>query len=222
MQNLKDKQIVVAGGTGGLGTAVVELLRAEGARVIASGKTRGDVPADITSEADRLRLLDSAPNLYGLVVLTGIPARSPAELETSLAVNFSGPVALARLAADRMKAAGTPGAIVVVSTMQAAALFSGSTTYAAPKAALLHAARILAKETRGPANIRVNVICPGVNDAGMAQASIKSGKYERYLTEHMIPRYGRAPDVARAVRFFLEPDNYTTGQVLTVDGGLTL
>jgi 3-oxoacyl-[acyl-carrier protein] reductase len=121
-----------------------------------------------------------------------------------------------------MKASGTPGAIVVVSTMQAAALFSGSTTYAAPKAALLHAARILAKETRGPANIRVNVICPGVNDAGMAQASIKSGKYERYLTENMIPRYGRALDVARAVRFFLEPDNYITGQVLTVDGGLTL
>ncbi|MGD0578191.1 MAG: pteridine reductase, partial [Bryobacteraceae bacterium] len=36
------------------------------------------------------------------------------------------------------------------------------------------------------------------------------------------PRYGRALDVARAVRFFLEPDNYLTGQVLTVDGGLTL
>ena len=65
--------------------------------------------------------------------------------------------------------------------MQAVALFPGSTAYAGEKAALLHAARILAKEYRGPANIRVNVIAPGVMDAGMAEASIASGKYERYI-----------------------------------------
>jgi len=102
------------------------------------------------------------------------------------------------------------------------ALFPGSTAYAAQKAALVHAARILAKECRGPANIRVNVVGPGVTAAGMAEASVASGKYDRYLKEGVIPRFGRPEDVARAVRFFLEPDNYVTGQVLTVDGGLTL
>jgi NAD(P)-dependent dehydrogenase (short-subunit alcohol dehydrogenase family) len=56
----------------------------------------------------------------------------------------------------------------------------------------------------------------------MAQASIAAGKYDRYLSEGFISRFGRATDVARAVRFFLEPDSYITGQVLTVDGGLTL
>jgi NAD(P)-dependent dehydrogenase (short-subunit alcohol dehydrogenase family) len=56
----------------------------------------------------------------------------------------------------------------------------------------------------------------------MAEASIAAGKYDRYVNENIIPRFGRAEDVARAVRFFLEPDNYVTGQVLTVDGGLTL
>ena len=58
--------------------------------------------------------------------------------------------------------------------------------------------------------------------AGMAEASIASGKYDRYLKDGIIPRYGRALDVARAVRFLLEPDNYITGQVLSVDGGITL
>ena len=121
-----------------------------------------------------------------------------------------------------MKRSGTPGAIVLIATMQAVALFPGSTAYAAPKAALLHAARILAKECRGPANIRVNVVSPGVTAAGMAEASIASGKYDRFMKEGVIPRFGRAEDVARAVRFLLEPDNYVTGQTLSVDGGITL
>jgi NAD(P)-dependent dehydrogenase (short-subunit alcohol dehydrogenase family) len=106
--------------------------------------------------------------------------------------------------------------------MQAVAVFANSTAYAAQKAALVHSARILAKECRGKGNIRVNVVCPGVTQAGMAEASIASGKYAKYLDDDSIPRYGRAEDIARAVRFFLEPDNYITGQVLTVDGGLTL
>jgi len=106
--------------------------------------------------------------------------------------------------------------------MQAVALFPGSTAYAGAKAALLHSARILARECRGPANIRVNVISPGVMAAGMAEASIAAGKYDRYRDEGVIHRFGRPEDIARAVRLFLEPDSFITGQTLTVDGGLTL
>jgi len=179
-------------------------------------------------ESDRKRLLDAAPELYGLVVFAGDPARVTAGADPREAmlrsheVNYLGPILMAREAAERMKAAGTQGAIVLIGTMQVAALFPGSTAYAAQKAALVHAARILAKECRGPANIRVNVVSPGVTAAGMAEASIASGKYERYLKDGVIPRYGRAENVARAVRFFLEPDNYVTGQVLGVDGGMGL
>jgi NAD(P)-dependent dehydrogenase (short-subunit alcohol dehydrogenase family) len=56
----------------------------------------------------------------------------------------------------------------------------------------------------------------------MAAASVQSGKYDRYVENGAISRFGRPEDVARAVRFFLEPDNYVTGQTLVVDGGLTL
>jgi NAD(P)-dependent dehydrogenase (short-subunit alcohol dehydrogenase family) len=232
-------EIVLAGGAGGIGSVVVELLAGEGARLVVSYRSNAGraarmeglstvVQADLTRAEDRLRLLDAAPSLYGLVVLAGDPARvsNPLQfeevIERSHKVNFLGPVLLAREAAARMKEKGTPGAIVLFSTMQGLALFHGSTTYAAPKSALIHAARILAKECRGPADIRVNVVAPGVTAAGMAEASIASGKYNRYVEEGIVPRFGRALDVARAVRFFLEPDNYITGQVLTVDGGLTL
>jgi NAD(P)-dependent dehydrogenase (short-subunit alcohol dehydrogenase family) len=220
---LEGLEILLVGGAGGLGSATAELLQAERARVVIGSRQHG-VAADITQPHDRKRLLDSVPNLYGLVVFAGTPARGEIAdaLRPSFEVNYEGPILLARETAERMKAARTAGAIVLFASMQAVALFPGSTAYAGAKAALAHAARILAKECRGPANIRVNVIAPGVIKAGMAEASIASGKYDHYLTDGAIPRYGRATDIARAVRFLLEPDNYITGQVLSVDGGITL
>lgn len=238
-EGLTGRRIVLAGGSGGLGAELASLLASAGASLVVSYRTNREraaqlkdiatvIKADLTSEQDRKGLLDAAPDLYGLVVLAGDPARAggPSELEAAMLrsneVNYVGPVLLAREAADRMRQSRTPGSIVLLSTMQAVSLFPGSTAYAGAKAALIHAARILAKECRGSANIRVNVVCPGVNDAGMAKPSIASGKYTRYVEEAIIPRFGRAADIARTVRFFLEPDNYITGQVLTVDGGLTL
>lgn len=216
-------EILLAGGAGGLGSASAELLKSEGANVTVSSRTHG-IRADITIADDRKRLLEAIARLYGLVVFTGSPARGELgdAMRISHQVNYEGPILLAREAAERMRASGTQGAIVLFSTMQAVALFPGSTAYAGEKAALLHAAKILAKECRGAANIRVNVIAPGVMAAGMAEASIAAGKYERYLKDGSIPRYGKAEDVARAVRFLLEPDNYITGQVLSLDGGITL
>jgi len=238
-ETLRGLQILLAGGSGGLGSATAELLAAEGARLVVSYRSDAErasrlagmaalLQADLTAAEDRKRLLDAAPEIYGLVVFAGDPARAGEGavmedvLRRSHEQNYLGPILLAREAAERMRQRGTAGAIVLFSTMQAVSLFPGSTAYAGAKAALLQAARILAKECRGPANIRVNVVCPGVTAAGMAQASIASGKYDRYIGEAIIPRFGRAIDVARAVRFFLEPDSYITGQVLTVDGGLTL
>ena len=232
-------EIVLAGGSGGLGSAASELLADAGARLVVSYRANREragrlasiaalVQADLTRAEDRNRLLDAAPNLYGLAVFAGDPARvsDPTQIEDlmrrSHEVNYLGPLLLAREAAGRMRAQGTPGAIVLISTMQAVALFPGSSVYAGAKAALLHGARILAKECRGPANIRVNVVAPGVMAAGMAEASIASGKYDRYLNDGIIHRFGKADDVARVVRFLLEPDNYVTGQVLSIDGGITL
>lgn len=238
-ESLKGREVLLVGGTGGLGSAVAALLLEEGARVVMSYRGNREraahwsasvklLQAEVTESADRARLLDAAPSLYGVVVFAGDPARvsdaaqTEAAMLRSHAINYLGPVLLAREAAGRMKASATEGAIVLISTMQANALFPGSTAYAAQKAALQHAARILAKECRGACNIRVNVVSPGVTNAGMAQASIGSGKYDRFIKDGVIGRFGRAEDVARAVRLFLEPDNYITGQTLCVDGGMTL
>lgn len=233
--SLTGKQIILVGGSGGLGAATASLLAEQEPHLIVSYRSNREraalqpasVQADITRPEDRTRLLDCAPQLYGLVIFAGDPVRhkTPADLEAMMdrshQVNYSGPILLARAAADRMRASNTNGAIVLFATMQAISVFPNSTAYAGAKAALIHSALILAKECRA-ANIRVNVIAPGVMAAGMAESSIASGKYQHFIDQGIIPRYGRAADVARTVRFLLEPDNYITGQVLAVDGGASL
>lgn len=235
---LHQREIVLAGGSGGLGSATARLLAQEQPKLVVSYHRNAEraealrdiaavVPCDVTKADDRARLLDAAPDLYALVVFTGDPSRvkSPAEFEAAARhaqeVNYLGPIALAREAAARMQAKKQAGAIVLFSTMQAVSLFPGSTAYASAKAALQHSARILAKELRA-ANIRVNSIAPGATAAGMAEASIASGKYDYFLKDGIVPRFGRAEDIARTVRFLLTPDCYITGQTLSVDGGATL
>ncbi len=234
--SLRGREIILAGGTGGLGAVTASMLTQEGATVILSYRANHDraervgqnervLQADLSSDDDRTALLDAAPDLYGLVILTGDPSRGSNLAETlprSFETNFCGPVLLAREAAERMKMRNTPGAIVVLGTMQASALVPCSTAYAAQKRRWSTPPASLPRGMRGPTNIRVNVVNPGVTTAGMAKASVASGKYEPYLQQGAIHRYGQAEDIARAIRFFLEPDNYVTGQrSLTVDRGLT-
>jgi NAD(P)-dependent dehydrogenase (short-subunit alcohol dehydrogenase family) len=241
---MKGKSIILAGGSGGLGAAVAEGLAQRGGipiigcrnnrdRADALARRIGDkygvavpvVAGDILANDVRRQLITEAQRagtLYGLVPLVGSPARIPIEAATerdlldSMRINFAGPVLVAR---DFAAAVGDQdGAVVFISTMQAVGVFPGSTVYAAPKAALIHTARILAKQWK----IRVNVVAPGVNIAGMAEESVKAGKYNPFVEKKIIPRFGRPEDIAHAIQFFLEPDNYVTGQVLTLDGGLTL
>lgn len=230
---ISDLKIILAGGSGGLGSTVANMLAADGAKLVVSyhsnesrarslSKIAQVVQADITALEDRTRLLDAAPAFYGLVIFTGIAARGAADWEQSLQVNYLGPIQLAREAAARLKRDGTSGSIILIATMQTVGLFPGSTIYAGAKAALVHASRILAKESRGPGGVRVNVISPGVMSAGMAAISIQSGKYDRFLRDGFIPRWGMGQDIGRAVRLFLEPDNYINGQHLLIDGGLNL
>lgn len=250
-QGLKGQTFILSGGSGGLGSASSYLLARDGAALIVgyrSNRERAEalreelqsrfgtivelIGGDIGEATVRERLIQAVKRigypLGGLVCFTGDPARvkfdqaSETDLQASMGENYIAPILLARAAAEEMQSSSVSGSIVLFSTMQAIVPFESSINYAGPKVALVHAARIMAKQWGGPSGIRVNVIAPGVNRAGMALQSISSGKYDFFVEKAIIPRFGRPEDTARVVRLLVEPDNYLTGQVITVDGGLTL
>ena len=247
-RTLSGKTVIVAGGSGGLGAATVALLAREGAQLIVGYRAnreraealRGSiesnfhstislVPGDTAAPEVRRAFLAASEKtgapLTGAAIFPGDPARVPFEdlnretMLASLESNYTGPILLAKEIGEALERTASDGSLVLLSTMQALGVFPSSLNYAAPKAALVHAARILAQQWN---HVRVNVVAPGATIAGMGMTSVRSGKYDRHIASGAIGRFGRPEDVARAVRFFLEPDNYVTGQTLLVDGGLTL
>ena len=247
-KTLARKTVIVAGGTGGLGSALVALLAREGASLIVGYRWNRDraeavraaikeqfsstielVAGDIAEPAvieDYVAAVQKTGRpLAGAAIFPGDPARIALEALTretmaaSLESNYVGPVLLAKRLGEIMEQTNEGGSMVMLATMQAIAPFASSVNYAAPKAALVHAAKILAQQWN---KVTVNVVAPGATLAGMAESSVRSGKYDRHIVSGAISRFGRPEDVARAVRFFLEPGQYTNGQVLVVDGGLTI
>jgi NAD(P)-dependent dehydrogenase (short-subunit alcohol dehydrogenase family) len=249
-RSLAGKVILLPGGSGGLGACLVALLLSEGAMPVVgyrSNRPRAEfvkstleakfggtvhlVEGDLRDDTVRSRYLDETAKLTGsidgMACFVGDPARVPSEgptagdLARSYESNFIAPVLLAKAVGEHMIARKVHGSLVLLSSMQGVGVFENSLNYAAPKAAIVHACRILAKQWSGR-SVQVNVVAPGATIAGMAASSVNSGKYDRYIEEGAVNRFGRPEDVARAVRFLLKPDCYITGQVLLVDGGMSL
>ncbi|MEO6403749.1 MAG: SDR family oxidoreductase [Vicinamibacteria bacterium] len=248
---LAGRVILVAGGTGGLGAATAALLITEGAYPILGyrdnkgraelvqqrlqdqyagpvGLTQGDI-RDTTSRKRYVEdALRSRNRIDGLIVFAGDPSRAKTdELEApafqeALDRNAVASLLLARDVASAMKERATRGAIVLLSSMQGTYPFEGSLAYGTSKAALIHGAKVLAKDFGGRNGVNINVVAPGVTTVGMARASVDSGKYDSMVDRGVISRFGRPEDVARVIRLLIDPGSYITGQVIVVDGGLTL
>jgi 3-oxoacyl-[acyl-carrier protein] reductase len=245
---LKDQVAVVTGGSRGIGRAIVKALAAEGAKVAfvyrgsqaaaeslaaevtQTGGTVMAVQADVASATEAQAAADKITEAWGkidiLVNNAGIirddlfVRMEPEAWQSVLQTNLGGAYNFCKAIAYPMMRQRS-GRIINVSSVAAEHVNPGQTNYAASKGAINSFTRALAAELASR-NVTVNAIAPGFIETDMSEAvRNKAGD----LIKKMIPmrRLGQPEDIARVAVFLASADGgYITGQVITVDGGLTL
>lgn len=239
-----DKTVVVTGSARGIGRSIAESFAALNANVVICDLDQQQVEAvaaeigaravgfkaDVTSVADLEQLFEKVVEKFGrvdvLVNNAGITRdtlmirMNEKDWDTVLDINLKGSFLATKLAAKIMMKQRS-GRIISISSVVGLTGNAGQANYAASKAGLIGFTKSAAKElaARG---ITVNAVAPGFIQTEMTEAMPDAAK-EAFLVQVPLKRPGLPQDVASAVLFFAsDAASYVTGQVLAVDGGLTM
>lgn len=231
----------MTGAARGIGRCTAELLRARGARIVASDLSDtvreleaedvatlvGDVADEdlarrsVELAAKRFGRLDIVVNNAGRTLNKRLTETSVDDYDRILQINARGSFVTARAAVELM--AGGGGAIVNVSSISAVAAFETQAAYASSKAAVAQLTKVIAIEY-GRMGIRCNAVAPGVIETDIMEGVVENGRemLRSFGSAHPIGRIGQPQEVAEAIAFLASPaSSFITGALLLVDGGYT-
>jgi 3-oxoacyl-[acyl-carrier protein] reductase len=241
--------ILVTGGSRGIGLAIAQRVARGGYNVIAVARRESDALREAIAEVERqgnghlhfrafdLSETDAIPAfvkavrdefgaIYGLVNNAGIGTEGllatmhNREIEALMRLNVLSPIILTKYVVRHMMADGAGGRVINMSSIIASTGYNGLSVYGATKAAATGFTRSLAREV-GKLGITVNAIAPGFIDTELTH-SLGPEQRQRIAGRSALRRLPEADDVARMVEFLLgEGGRNVTGAVLTVDAGNT-
>jgi pteridine reductase len=204
----------VAGGTGRVGGAIAERLRADGWQVVAAGSADGDLRRRagaeqlVSAAVERLGGLDLVVHAAGDgFVAAPFEQVTEEAWDAAMDVTAKGTFFLAQAAAPTLRAA--KGVLVIVEDVAAFRPWTSFAAHSAAKAAQAMLTRVLARALAP--EVRVCGIAPG-------PVAVEPGQEERRAAETLLGRVGAPEDVADAV-VYLAGAGYVTGTTLVVDGG---
>jgi NAD(P)-dependent dehydrogenase (short-subunit alcohol dehydrogenase family) len=249
---LENKVAIVTGGASGIGAATARMMAREGARVLVSdidgdgaqalaaeivdadGVAAG-MRADMGEQEEIEAMVELAVATFGgLDVLSNNAAamdQVPRDVplvdmpidawERQLRVNLTGPMLASRFAIPHMIRRGG-GSIVHTASVSGMRGQDGYSGYNASKAGLAGLSRAIAV-TYGKQGIRSNAIAPGLTLSPYVSGRLDDATRELWTSHTMVPELGRPEDQAAAVVFLASDEaRFVTGQILPVDGGLTV
>lgn len=237
------KTVIVTGGSKGIGASIVKILAEEGFNVVLNYNKSEELAkkiqeectqkgysveiykADVTKREETKKLVEFAISKFGNIdVLVNNAGISQIKLFTDITdedwnnminTNLNSVFYMTQEVAKNM-IHNKKGCIINISSIWGVTGASCEVHYSVAKAGVDAMTKSLAKEL-GPSGIRINSIAPGIIDTSMNR-NLSKEELKQIEEEIPLERIGRTKDIAKCVKWLIE-DEYTTGQIISINGG---
>ena len=238
---LDGKVAIVTGGSKGIGYSIAERFLKEGAKVIICSRNKSELSkaaAKLGCDFHQLDVSDSSGvnsmsewfskehgkldilvNNAGLIRPGRITKTTEEDWDLQINVNLKGPYLMSNNFLPHMN---DGGAILNISSTVGLRAMKGAAAYCASKGGVVNLTRAMALDLAG--KIRVNCICPAVVDTPMVDERVQAGSVSREVLDNVQPigRMGKPEEIAAMALHLCGPEaEWTTGSIITVDGGQT-